>query len=93
MPLNIIRMDEDEEEVKEDIPPLSSRSSAKIPRLFVSSQNIYSSGLPIFRGIHICGPNFVQKFGMTFITDSLEIAKIINRKPGEKAIRNEAFDR
>jgi hypothetical protein len=42
-------------------------------------------GLPLFRGIHLCTPNFTEKFKQTFLVDSSSLATILNGTNEEAA--------
>ena len=49
----------------------------EIPKLLVANEQFVPSVLPIYRGIHICGSNFTEKFKKSLNLDSSLIASYI----------------
>ena len=82
IPKNIIPIEDGEEERKsnksDDSVELPSVSA--IPVLQVTNDNTLPSVLPIYRGMHICGKHFTDKFKETMLLDSMQIANTLNSK-------------
>ena len=83
IPKNIIPIDiSDEEEKKgEDLPSpgvKNNTTTKNIPLLTVNSNQVTPQVLPIYRGLHICGKNFSDKFKQIMLQDSMKIASTLN---------------
>lgn len=79
---NIIHEPDSEEEKKEDDDydmQVLKELKANVPKLYVSHDiNSIPVVIPLFRGLHICTPNFSEKFKQTYLLDSMESASILN---------------